>query len=259
MPDALSANQQKILADRLRRAQRGESAFAWLHRLVMDAGYAPVLGERPDDKVLVTARSLAVGYGVSPRTIKTWKKEGMPIHLHAIGNSPALFDVYEVLRWHKERAVESGDPDMAVRGHRISAAKEIINREQARKIKRQNDEAEGLLIKTADIALQLRDVGNLLRRRFETLGRKFGPEVAAAIIRAVDSAQAKWEKIMAPTPAQERRRSTRKKKDGKEKIITTEARRTQRKTKTTHVKKKVKKKVVKKKAVKKRRKPGKGK
>lgn len=182
------ARTQTRLLDMLRRAHAGEEAYGWLNLIAERAGYFK-LGDTAGP-VMVTAKQLEHLLERSTRAIRVLIAEGMPVSKPGVGAKPALFDAKAVLDWVRTR--ETGDPMLAGIGGGTSKALEAYRREMARKAKRENEVAEGVLVERTDVIDKMNRLGKLLRAGFEGIGRLYGPEVEEAIQRILDDAEVKF-------------------------------------------------------------------
>ena len=192
--DTISPELQQNWSEALRRAQSGDVKFTWLRKLIIDAGFAPIHGREAGSLFLVTAKPLADGFRVTERTVRNWIKEGMPVHQYSVGNRPALYDVFDVVRWREKRFEATGESDPLMRGG-SSPALERYRAAKASQAERENKKAEGQLVETAIISAQLAEIGRAFRTRAETIERLHGKVVGDAFREAVDFAQAQWEKM----------------------------------------------------------------
>ena len=182
------ARTQARLLDMLRRAHAGEEAYGWLNLIAERAGYFK-LGETMGP-VMVTAKQLEHLLERSTRAVRILIAEGLPCAKPGIGAKPSLFDAKAVLDWVRTR--ESGDPMLAGIGGGTSKALEAYRREMARKAKRENELAEGVLVERTDVIDKMNRLGKLLRAGFEGIGRLYGAEVEEAIQRILDDAEVKF-------------------------------------------------------------------
>jgi len=205
---AFSEKNQQALAAILKKAGEGAPEFHWLHKLVMKAGYAKVTGRDGENLLLVTARVLGRGFGVTERTVRNCIKEGMPVFQESHGNRPALYDVFDVVRWRGEREKErldlaDGDPLMIGNDGKDKWLREY-RREKTREARRKNEIAEGLLVDTGVITTQLLQMAYTFRSRAEAIERDHGSEVGASVRDMIDEAQSSCERIF-PQLADRRR------------------------------------------------------
>lgn len=196
MPDIILAEEQQKLGKALQLAQQGDVRFAWLHKLAVNAAYARVRGRDPNELILVPAAALAKGFRISERTVRNWIKEGMPVHQYSVGNRPALYDIFDVVRWREKRFETTSEQNPLMRGG-ASPALERYHTAKASQAERENAEAEKLLVRSAAIKAQLMEIGRAFRTRAELIERTYGREVGNAIREMVDFARAEWEKLCA--------------------------------------------------------------
>lgn len=184
---ALSASQERTLEILLRGAHSGDAKFARILGLLYQVGFAPV-AQADADRALVTARVLASGFGVSRRQVDRWRKQGMPQFRAAASNRPALYDVFDVLRWKeaREAAERAATPEGMLAGEGgDSAALEAYRWEQYRRVKRENDLAEGHLLPSADVAAHDERFVAFIRSGLERLREECGTapyEVMAGVL-----------------------------------------------------------------------------
>ena len=193
---AVSQSRKTKIAAELDKARAGEREYRWLNELVLAAGYAPAAGGA-DDRLLATAHVLGKRLGVSRRSIQAWARDGMPVFEQSLGNRPAWYDVFDVTAWLKEReeakqALEPADDGLLFEGGG-SPHLEAYRKEQARKVRRENDVAEGKLLIAADVALDLREIGRVFREEAEAVERAYGDEIGDAIRAMIERAQEQWE------------------------------------------------------------------
>lgn len=194
MAKMIGEDQQGKLAEALRLAGTGDMRFVWLHKLAVNAGYALTHGREAGALLLVTPKALADGFRVTERTVRNWIREGMPVHQYSIGNRPALYDVFDVVRWREKRFEATGEEDPLMRGG-SSPALECYRAEKAIEAKRKNLIAEGLLVDSAIVSAQLAEIGRAFRTRAELLERTHGKTIGDAIREMVDFAVEQWEKL----------------------------------------------------------------
>jgi hypothetical protein len=89
MPE--TANKKNLLGDELRSPSEG--FVDGLARVVTERVLAE-LRLRPERRLL-SKRALAEHYGVTPRTVKTWREKGCP----ALRVGRLMFDIDEVGKW----------------------------------------------------------------------------------------------------------------------------------------------------------------
>lgn len=194
MGKILSPELQQNYAEALRRAQSGDLKFAWLFKLAINAGFAPVRGREAGSILLVTPKALADGFRVTERTVRNWIKEGMPVHQYSVGNRPALYDVFDIVRWREKRYEATGEVDPLMRGGN-SPALEAYRQEQVKKARRENAKADGALVESAIVSAQLAEIGRAFRTRAELIERTHGKVIGNVIREMVDFAVAQWEKL----------------------------------------------------------------
>jgi phage terminase Nu1 subunit (DNA packaging protein) len=192
--DTISPELQQNWTEALRRAQSGDAKFTWLRKLVIDAGFAPVHGREAGSLLLVTPKSLADGFRVTERTIRSWIKEGLPVHQYSVGNRPALYDVFDVVRWREKRYEATGESDPLMRGG-SSPALERYRAAKAIQAERENKKAEKALAEVATVSAQLSEIGRSFKVGAEIIARLHGTKVGAAIRELVDKAQGDWERL----------------------------------------------------------------
>ena len=194
---APSMRTRQRLAAQLEAARAGEAEFRWLNALVLAAGYAPA-AVGAADAVYVTTRQLAVRLKVSRRTLQAWAKEGMPIAVPGLGSRPNYYDPFEVMEWWRQREDAArqlaGGDELLMQG-KGSPWLERYREQMARKIQRENDMAEGVLIAAADVAQRCRLIGEVFRREAEAIERAYGGEVGDAIRGMVDRTAREWEQV----------------------------------------------------------------
>ena len=193
----LSRTQRRLLGEFLRRARASDPDLGWLSLLVRRVGYAPVAQESAD-RLLATVRQLANGLGVSERQIRRWIRDGLPRFRESHGPDPALYDVFEVFRWVRERERTeqelNDDPLMGGNGP-TGAWLEEYRRERTRQVKRENDLAEGLLTPTAEIRREREQVAALLRAGVERVREECGNEAYEVMVAVLDDLEtefARW-------------------------------------------------------------------
>jgi hypothetical protein len=193
MREAIDKKRQGKVAEMLRLAATSDAKFAWLLKLAVQAGFAPVHGREAGSLLLVTPKALADGFGVTERTIRSWLKEGMPMHQGSVGNKPALYNVFDIFRWRLSR-IETGESDPLMRGG-SSPALERYRAAKASQAERENKKAEGQLVESAIVSMQLAEVGRSFKVGAEIVARLHGAKVGAAIRELVDKAQGDWERL----------------------------------------------------------------
>lgn len=191
-------SEQQRLAEWLRAARDGEESLRWLDVLCRRAGYVAVQGRRDGDVVLVTARQLAAGLGVTERTVRNWLKEDMPVYQHSLGNRPALYEVFSVLAWHYGRQMPKAKSEEEILfgdGKSNDYWTTQYRKEATRKIKRGNELAEGTLLRTDDIAEQLTAIALVFRSEAEAIERAHGHDVGKDVRQMIVRAEARWREI----------------------------------------------------------------
>ena len=189
-------SEQRKVYEWLKAAHAG--AGKWLDALCRRAGYCPVATGKDSDLVLVMARQLARGLGVSERTVRTWLKEGLPVYQEPSGNRAALYDVFEVLKWHygrqmprpqSEEDILFGDPSSK------DYWTQQYRKEKTRQIKRENEVAEGTLLRADDIAEDLVAVGQVFRSEAEAIERAHGHNVGRDVRAMIERAEKRWREL----------------------------------------------------------------
>lgn len=181
-------------AEALRRACSGDQTLVWLHKCALKVGYAPTGGKDPSGIILVPPLALARGFRVTDRTVKTWVREGMPCHQFSEGNKPALFDIFEVIRWREQRSGggTTEDVDPLLRGG-TSPALERYRLAKAKDAERKNKQAENELVELSKITASLAEIGRAFKMRAEAIERTYGKQIGNEIRRMIDETQREWE------------------------------------------------------------------
>lgn len=190
----ITKNQRAKLGEDLRLARTGDMRLIWLHKLVIDSGYATAHGRESGSIILVTAKMLGDGFRVQERTIRNWIREGLPVHQYSVGNRPALYDVFDVVRWREKRFEATGESDPLMRGG-SSPALERYRAAKANQAERENKKAEGQLVEKPEVNALWTEIASALRTQLEIVKRNY-PQCAPDIDEAINLAKARMEKKM---------------------------------------------------------------
>lgn len=193
-----SQKKQLEYAESIRLAVNGDLCFEWLNRIIEAVGFVRIHGSVESGSLfLVQAGVLARGLGVTKKTIQNWQKDGLPVYRVSVGNKPALYNVWDIVKWRIEKqapVVDGSEDDPFLKGA-PSPALEAYRREKAREAKRNNELAEGKLIDAAQIGIELTEIGRVFKARAEAIERAHGQVVGNAIREMIDAAQEAWEKL----------------------------------------------------------------
>lgn len=102
------------------------------------------------------------------------------------GRGKIRWHVPKLIDWRVRKLAET----LAARQAPAQAkAMSLIEEEQLRRLKRENDQRDGLVVNRAELDRQWSKVGADLRQRLETVGRRHGTAVANDIARAMADLQ----------------------------------------------------------------------
>ena len=162
-----------------------EGRAEWMHQIILRSGYLS-----PDR---MTATAIAKIYSVTGKAVGLWaKKMGCP------KNQDGTYNLQDVVVWryeHQEKMLVQEYERIT----KISPSEEWQARtreEQARKLLRENDLAEGKLLDRVQIGTELAEVGRVFRREAERIEKKHGDEIGDAIRVMIDRAEKSWNKLM---------------------------------------------------------------
>ena len=220
-----ATEQREKLAEMLRVARTGDARVAWLHALVLGAGYAPAVAA-DGESAMATLAQIARRMGVTERTVRSWVRKGLAATRPAHGNQPAWYDVFDFLRWYVERwgrrgsaggtgaAGSAGGEGEA----ELSEAhwKTLCAMEDARRKKRENDLREGQLVEASRIGQDLAMAGQVFRRHAEAMAKAYGREVGEGIRDMLDEAERDWQASLRERAAEAARLAAATAEDGDE-------------------------------------------
>jgi len=216
MAQQINVGQQQKLAEALRLAYSGDIRFAWLHKIVVSAGYAKTYGGNPEELIIMPTLAIARGFGTTPRTVLNWIKGGCPVYQYGKTRQDAnLYNFIEVLNWYKKKYINAkttdGETDLFLVSRGNSPNLEKLRQEKVREAKRKNEIEEGLLVETAVVSAQLAEVGKTFRIKAEMIERTYGREIGNAVRKMIEETRKNWEKINL-TPKKKRKNVKRKRK-----------------------------------------------
>lgn len=136
-----------------------------------------------------TAAEIRKRLKISERSCSRMFASGLKVlRRGAGGRNPVvkLWDLVEFLHEREERQEPSESEREQVE----------IRRQHARKLKRENEIAEGRLISREDVRGQLAVIGNAFRVEAEAIARTHGAAVAADVNRMIERAKADWTKLV---------------------------------------------------------------
>lgn len=193
-------SEQRKIFEWLQAAHAGDVACRWLDVLCRRAGYAPVYGQSSPERVLVTAKQIGDGLGVTERTVRNWLKEGLPVYQENVGPRPALYDAFAVCEWHWRRQMpKTLTEEDILFGEGAGTATDYwttqLRKEKTRQAKRENDLAEGLLLRTEDVGAELNEIARVFRSEAEAIERTHGREVGKDVRAMIDRAETRWRKL----------------------------------------------------------------
>ncbi len=179
------------LAKALLAAREGGPEWAWLTKLIRSAGWVQFAARCDSDTLLVTSKQIERRFAISARTVRNYISEGLPVAVPSAGNQPAWYDAFEFFSWWLDRqeAKRDGGGD-----GESSELKLEIDREKARRAKRQNDQAEGKLIEVAEVESQLFTIGRILREGVKAIERTHGKQVAKEVRGLLNTAEKAWQR-----------------------------------------------------------------
>lgn len=115
-------------------------------------------------------------------------------------NADGSFDGPRLVQWLLEKLrKELADPIM---NGPDTPSLELLRAEQHRRVKRENDEAERLLIPAAEVLRQLSEIGRVLNDRLDGLARAADPKASDEVRRAKRETHDALMAIAPPTPEQ---------------------------------------------------------
>jgi hypothetical protein len=192
---SISSNKKVTFAEYVRKARDDDPNFKWLNDVIIRAGYARVVNNE-SSRILITAKQLASHFSVATQTLRKYIKGGLPVFRKGFGNQPDLFDLFDAIKWFSEKKEKASTNSGT--GHNFWKGK--VQEEQARKLKRINEIAEGKLIMTDELRVQLNNIGASFKSEAEAIGRIHGKGVLSAILKMIKNVRVNWEKIFDKLP-----------------------------------------------------------
>ena len=111
----------------------------------------------------ITKTGLKVLFGVTPNTISLWLAKGLP------EEAPGVFNVAKCVQWFRANTSLGGNApkshDKNSNEYRIAAAK-------AKKLERENEEADGTLISVESVEAFAGSLGTITSSALESLGSR---------------------------------------------------------------------------------------
>ncbi len=104
-------------------------------------------------------------------------------------NTDGTYPGRELVVWAVARSITDADPLMSGSS---SPWLEKYREQAARKAKRENDKAEGLLIDSSSLSAQLSEIGRVFREEAAAIERLHGVAIGDLIRSAVDRAESSW-------------------------------------------------------------------
>lgn len=182
MTQASSKSVQKLLqkrvAEMVRAAGEGMDSMLWLDRLITSVGYI----RRPKgDGVFATIEQLGRIVRSPNRALRDLIAQGLPCAQQGKGRTPALYDVAAVADWLRRKGESDG-----WLGFGDSPTLERLRLAEAERKERRNAVEAGRLVPLERVQAEAAALGATLKAELAAVGRSFGPEVDAAIDKAVE-------------------------------------------------------------------------
>jgi len=183
----------------LESAYKGERPTKWIERAIESAGFIKVASRSILEPVLLPGPVLLKHFKMAASTLAEWGREGCPIYRKGAGPKPALYDLFALLQWKDDRELArkmaEGDDGVDYGGPSESTYLEKMRKEKARELERKNLVAEGELVYSNEIRVELAAVANEFRAAAEAIEKAHGEAVGKDIRNMVDRAQAAWERV----------------------------------------------------------------
>jgi len=130
--------------------------------------------------------SIAAVFGLTPRSVRQWAD--CPRNTDGTYSLPDTI-AYWRKRYERQIATAGADPDGDAGDPEV---KQRIAEEKLRKLKRENDTAEGVLVSAEDVRGQLVEIARGFKSQAEGIEKTYGAHAGDAIRRLVDQVERSW-------------------------------------------------------------------
>jgi len=139
----------------------------------------------------VTTRTAARVFGVTPQALGLWySKRGCP------RNKDKTYSIPDLMAWQLKTIEDKYKSKLTPEGP--SEAEKFLAQERyekMRKVRRENDVAEGKLVDTASLDAETAEIGRVFRHQAEIIERVHGSDVGDSIRKMIDLAEAACYKL----------------------------------------------------------------